>query len=215
MAVGRVRRGAAISAASVVAWDDARPIVAAGDAVDLLLLDSANDSGRGVGSGLGNHRRAMDDVLDSLHARALITAVGFYWLPAKGTYGLAYGLNVPAWFQRCSVDFDALRSGARTVVTWRGAEGLIAFPSFHAIWAVLLAAAFYRRGWIFWPIAALNLLVIASTITTGMHYFTDVLAGLAISALVIVARRERPLARARVRPPIGGQARRQPKHRRP
>ena len=87
---------------------------------------------------------------------------------------------------------DGLRSGARTLVTWRDAEGLITFPSFHTIWAVLLVAAFYGCRRLFWPVALLNVLVVLSTITTGMHYFSDVIAGLMISAVVIWATKDRP-----------------------
>ena len=55
------------------------------------------------------------------------------------------------------------------------------------MWAVLLTAAFWGRGWTFYPIAVLNLAVLVSTVTTGMHYYTDVLAGLAICGVIIAA----------------------------
>jgi len=36
--------------------------------------------------------------------------------------------------------------------------------------------AAFRGRWLFWPIAILNSLVLLSCVTTGMHYFVDVLA---------------------------------------
>ena len=60
----------------------------------------------------------------------------------------------------------------------------MAFPSFHVIWAVLITVA-TRRQLVFYPTAFLNALVVASTVNTDMHYFTDVLGGLAVAWLVV------------------------------
>ena len=145
--------------------------------------------------GLTNNRYNLDKFLVRFMLASLITAVGFYLWPAKGTYGPVYNLPVPAYCQQCVEHFDALRSGARTLVTWRETEGLITFPSFHTIWAVLLTAAFYGCRRLFWPIALLNVIVIFSTVTTGMHYFLDVIVGVLISAVVIRSTQDRSAAK--------------------
>lgn len=142
--------------------------------------------------GLTNDRYHLDKFLVRFMVASLITVVGFFLWPAKGTYGPVYELPVPAYCRQCVEHFDALRSGARTLVTWRETEGLITFPSFHTIWAVLLAAAFYGSRRMFWPVALLNVVVVISTVTTGMHYFSDVFAGLLISAVVIWTTKDRP-----------------------
>jgi membrane-associated phospholipid phosphatase len=181
-----------LSAASVVEWTNARPPLAS--VMRLIYFSVIPQTMLAiVWLGLSNQRRALDAFLVRFMLAALISAVGFYWLPAKGTCE-AYGLAVPAHYAPILEHLDALRSGTRTVITWRGAEGIITFPSFHTVWAVLLTAAFWRRGWIFYPIAALNLLMIVSTVTTGMHYFADVLAGLVVCAVVIAAIREPAVA---------------------
>jgi membrane-associated phospholipid phosphatase len=113
----------------------------------------------------------------------LISLIGFYFWPALGTCGDGQ-LPVRTYYAPTIEHIEAMRSGATTSISWRGAQGLIEFPSFHTIWAVLLAAAFARTRF-FWPMAILNALVVASTIPAGMHYFVDVWAGLAISAVVI------------------------------
>lgn len=65
--------------------------------------------------------------------------------------------------------------------------GLIAFPSFHVVWAALLAYAFRHKKYWFYPIALFNIFVILSTFMLGWHYLTDVIAGLALAGLSILA----------------------------
>lgn len=67
--------------------------------------------------------------------------------------------------------------------------GVICFPSFHVMWAILCAAAlssFRRLRWPAWILAAL---IVASTMLTGWHYFADVLGGFALAALSLAAAR--------------------------
>jgi membrane-associated phospholipid phosphatase len=181
-----------LSAPDVVQWVNRRPLVS-------LVLWAAYFSLIPqtilaiVWLGFSGNRYNLDKFLVRFMLAALITVVGFYAWPAKGTYGAVYHLPVPPYCQQCAEHLDALRSGARTLVTWRETEGLITFPSFHTIWSVLLIAAFYGCSRIFWPIAVLNVLVVISTVTTGMHYFVDVFAGLLVTAVVVgMARGARP-----------------------
>jgi membrane-associated phospholipid phosphatase len=141
--------------------------------------------------GLANDREHLDKFLLQFILGSLITLVGFYFWPAHGTYGDVYRLPVPDYCRRCVEHLDALRAGARTVISWRETEGLITFPSFHTTWAVLLVAAFSGSR-MCWPVALWNVVVVASTVTTGMHYFSDVLAGLAVCGVVIWATKDRP-----------------------
>lgn len=61
------------------------------------------------------------------------------------------------------------------------AGGLIAFPSFHVVWAVLLSYLCINRKWLFYPVALLNLVMIASTLLLGWHYLIDVIAGVLLA----------------------------------
>lgn len=63
--------------------------------------------------------------------------------------------------------------------------GMIAFPSFHVIWATLVTYAYRRRKYLFYPLALYNVIVIASTVFLGWHYLTDVIGGLMIAAISI------------------------------
>jgi membrane-associated phospholipid phosphatase len=82
---------------------------------------------------------------------------------------------------------EALRSGAMSVIRLDDLEGLITFPSFHTTNAILFA-------WALWPIRylrvaalALNVLMVASTPTSGSHYFIDIVGGTVIAILAIAA----------------------------
>lgn len=55
-----------------------------------------------------------------------------------------------------------------------GDGGMIAFPSFHVIWALLLCYALRGKKWLFYPAVIINLVVILSTLLLGWHYLIDV-----------------------------------------
>lgn len=65
-----------------------------------------------------------------------------------------------------------------------------AFPSFHVLWAVLVAPLFRPR----WLGPAYVLLVSLSCLTTRQHYLADVLAALAIAPVFLAPRRTLELA---------------------
>lgn len=102
----------------------------------------------------------------------LITAACFYVVPALGT---PTKVNLPA-----IGDLMALRSGELRTISWQSVKGIVAFPSFHVVWAILLTLAMPS-----YPLVVLNLLVIVSTVTTGGHYLIDLAGGALICAIVV------------------------------
>jgi membrane-associated phospholipid phosphatase len=115
---------------------------------------------------------------------ALITMAAFAFFPASGPCA-CFDYQIQPGLDGYVSHMHELKSGARTIVTWRNAEGLVTFPSFHTTWAILLAWALRRKrvlnvlAWI------LNGAVAASTLTLGLHYFVDVPGGLAIAIAAI------------------------------
>lgn len=186
-ALARADEALGLSAPATVAWANCHPTIA-------WLLWAAYFSLIPqtilviVWLGLRGRSERLDAFLVRFMLASLITAVGFYFWPAAGTYGNVYNLPVPDYCHKCFRHLCELRSGAQTVITWRGSQGLITFPSFHTIWALLLAGAFVGSR-LFWPLALLNALVVFSTITTGMHYYTDVLVGIVVTIIVVAATR--------------------------
>lgn len=81
---------------------------------------------------------------------------------------------------------EGIREGRRTDVIG-SMTGLIFFPSFHAAGAVM----FMRGWWTFralrWLAIPLNLLLIAAAPVFGLHYFVDLLGGIAVALVAILA----------------------------
>jgi PAP2 superfamily len=69
------------------------------------------------------------------------------------------------------------------------AAGVVCFPSFHVIWTILCAGAMWGFRPLRAPVTLLSLLIILSTLTTGWHYFADVIAGALVALLAMVIAR--------------------------
>lgn len=82
-------------------------------------------------------------------------------------------------------DLNNLRGGKYHSFSLAHLHGLITFPSFHAATAVILIWAFWRTKYLRWPMLALNLIVLLATPLVGVHYVTDVLAGIIIPVALI------------------------------
>jgi membrane-associated phospholipid phosphatase len=151
--------------------------------------------------GFTNQRQELRGFVRQFMFSSLLVLATFAIWPAAGPF-VAYGYEPAADQARYLAHFDALRSGSRTLITWRDAEGLITFPSFHTTWALLLAYAVRRNRWLFAPSALLNIAVIVSTMTTGWHYFADVFAGASVAVMAIAVSHalERAFARQQASP---------------
>lgn len=69
------------------------------------------------------------------------------------------------------------------ITTYSG--GLIAFPSFHVINALIVMYTWRRYAWVFLPLLLVNLFSVIATVALGYHYLTDVVAGFFIAFLSI------------------------------
>ena len=84
-------------------------------------------------------------------------------------------------------DERALRDGSMRVVDLAHAAGLVTLPSFHAIFAILLAWATRGIWYLFVPAIILNTVVCISAIAIGGHYLIDIYAGAAIAFVSMYA----------------------------
>lgn len=124
----------------------------------------------------------------SLAVSLAVTTAIFPFVPAVGGYA-HYGLSAKdfpdilattAWtYPEVLV---RVREGSIQILDSTCLEGLIAFPSFHAVTAVIY-------GYFWWqiPVARyagvlLNGLMLISTIPVGSHYLTDVIGGVLVAA---------------------------------
>jgi membrane-associated phospholipid phosphatase len=85
--------------------------------------------------------------------------------------------------------FFDIRNGLVTHLGLTDLHGLVAFPSYHVGLSAILMIAFRGVKRWFWPIVALNILVILSTPIDGGHHLSDGLGGVVlalVSAAIVV-----------------------------
>jgi hypothetical protein len=68
-------------------------------------------------------------------------------------------------------------------------KGLIGFPSYHAVLALLLMWHLRDVPWLRWPTLLLNSIVVLSTPVEGGHHWVDVFAGVPVTILAIFSAR--------------------------
>jgi membrane-associated phospholipid phosphatase len=119
-----------------------------------------------------------------------VTLVVFAFLPAVSVF---QHLNILAEMKQLlpasggfnhAGDIEAARAHMPLTI-YGEMQGMIPFPSFHACGATLLLWAFWQVPFLRWPMAILNLLMIASTPVIGSHYLVDVIAGVALAVAAI------------------------------
>jgi membrane-associated phospholipid phosphatase len=129
---------------------------------------------------------------------AIVTAILFAFVPAAGPW-VTQPLQPTARQAEITAYLARLKSPGPVQLESDHA-GIVSFPSFHTVLAVLSAAALASLRWLRIPAWTLAALICIATITTGWHYLIDVLAGLVLSAaaLWLAARLEpdRPPAHA-------------------
>ncbi|WP_438748746.1 phosphatase PAP2 family protein [Pararhizobium sp. O133] len=68
-------------------------------------------------------------------------------------------------------------------LTPRNVLGLIGFPSFHTVMACMSVCFVTRLRLVFWPLLAVNLVMVPAILVQGGHHLSDVLGGVAIFCL--------------------------------
>ena len=66
-------------------------------------------------------------------------------------------------------------------------KGLVGFPSYHVVLALLVAWSVWRIAYWRWPLLVLNAVVVIATPIQGGHHWIDVIAGFPVAVLVAVA----------------------------
>lgn len=117
-------------------------------------------------------------------------ALFFPIFPAKGVY-LYHDVvaNYPELVKQGTWQFhttiEHFRNGGRVISTeWF--DGLVSFPSIHAMVAVQWTVAAWTVRWLRWPFLLLNTGLLVATPVIGAHYFVDVFAGAALGIFAIV-----------------------------
>lgn len=107
----------------------------------------------------------------------------YYFFPTIAPSGIFHSPYFSATQHDTSIRFYDVHHFI-TLPTDQG--GLISFPSFHVVWAILLVNCCKAKKIIFYPVACFNVLLITSTVFLGWHYFVDVFSGIVLAVLGIV-----------------------------
>jgi hypothetical protein len=116
----------------------------------------------------------------------LMTTAVFFLFPTLGPC-----VGVPACQDAYVDDLVGLRHGNLPSLDIMLLKGVIAFPSFHAVLAILFTYA-HRGSRIFVPVAVFNALMLLSIPSEGGHYLVDVFGGVTVGGLAILMTRALP-----------------------
>jgi hypothetical protein len=140
----------------------------------------------------GRYLQTGKFVLAFLIALLATTCVTVF-VPAIGAYGVAgvlpsdYSNFEPQGYLDTLRDVPLLRDGNLRVLDLFQLGGVVTFPSFHAAAAVLYAWALWPVRWIRWLALLPNAAMLVATPIGGGHFLTDVIAGIIVAVLSILA----------------------------
>lgn len=142
----------------------------------------------------GRAARVWEAVLGYSAGIMACAIISVAW-PALGNFGFS-GLRGHAFDALPSGSgvyaFDAVRyyrDGTSPVLDFNRFSGVVTFPSFHAIMALIVAWALRSTGPLGWLASGWAGLTLVSTIPIGGHYFIDLPAGAAVWAALIFGAR--------------------------
>lgn len=117
---------------------------------------------------------------------AVVTIVLFGCFPAFGPAETRAVLPAYATEQLVSLqNVQMMRSRETNEIVINSLHGLIFFPSFHTIAAIIYCYVFRQSGFLRFVIYPLNVAMLLSTPVFGNHYIFDMLAGAAIALSAI------------------------------
>ncbi|MEI9406348.1 phosphatase PAP2 family protein [Mesorhizobium argentiipisi] len=138
-------------------------------------------------------RPRLTEFIAFLAVSSALTGTLMSLVPAAGAY--AYFHPEPNVFGNFTAragmwhftELMKLRSGEPFDLLVTRAEGLVTFPSYHTALGIMVVYALRGYRWLFWPVACLNAVMIVSTLPEGGHHLIDVIVGVVVAAVSILA----------------------------
>jgi len=158
-------------------WMTAATLIYNSAAVQVLVLL--------ITLGLLQQRRHADELFYGFAVSGLLVIVVGALFPSAGAF-VSHGAEHAAGAEYVET-YRALRSGQLRRIDLLHVKGLVQFPSFHAVLAGLFVYVSRGLRWLFWPLLLLNMAMLATCPVLGGHYLVDLIAGLAILAVVMTA----------------------------
>ncbi len=126
---------------------------------------------------------AVKELIVGTSIATILGSAMFALCPSVGPW-VVYGYQPSALQETCATLFLTLR--ANTIHTLSPADtGIICFPSFHVLLAILSCVALCSIKPLRIPAIVVASCVAISTLTTGWHYIADVLGGLTLAVFAI------------------------------
>lgn len=171
---------------TLAAWTAAHPAV---NTVLALAYISLLPQFLGAAPFLGlylRQRRALWEYVWHFHVCASITLLAWTLFPAASAFQY-YGFEAAFDESRFIAHFTGLRAGTLGWVALSDTEGLISMPSFHVAGALIAtwAARSSRRSLA--VLIPVNVLLIASTVLSGVHYAVDVLGAFVLFGVSLLS----------------------------
>jgi hypothetical protein len=140
----------------------------------------------------GHYLHAGKYILVFLIALMATTLISIF-VPAIGTYGAVglvpsdYPNFEPQGYYDTLRDLPLIRDGSSRVLDLSQLGGIVTFPSFHAAAAAIYIWALWPVRYVRWVGLLSNSVMLISTPIGGGHFLADVLAGVAVAILSILA----------------------------
>jgi hypothetical protein len=168
-----VHRDSALRDALLASYGSLMPQISG----SLVLFSLARVSGR-------NEELLMNALL-----ALLLTSMVSAMLPALGPWvQFSYGGTQSADTLYVA-DVLNLRSGGAATFTLARMQGIICFPSYHTVLAILLVYAHRGLHWSLPPVVTINGLMLLSIPSEGGHYLADMFAGSGVAVVTIAITR--------------------------
>ena len=129
-----------------------------------------------------NARKMLSVFFISVLISFFIGTAIYYFFPTMAPSGVFHSIYFTKQQHATSLAFYQVHH--RIPIT-ESDGGLIAFPSFHVVWALILTYCCFPKKYIFYPLFIYNLILIASTVLLGWHYLMDVLSGILLALIGI------------------------------
>jgi len=129
-----------------------------------------------------NARRTLSIFFIAILTSFFVGALIYYFFPTMAPSGIFHS---PYFTKAQYHTSDAFFQVHHHLKITASDGGLVAFPSFHVIWASILTYCCRIKKYFFYPALIFNTLLILATLLLGWHYLMDVLTGIALAMIAI------------------------------
>jgi hypothetical protein len=138
---------------------------------------------------LARRTRELDRFFITFVCATLIAEITSALLPTLGPMSALAGNaafdHLPTLGRATGDTVLALRQGALAVIELDAINGIISFPSLHAVVAVIVPFTLRWNRPLFWPLVVLDGAMLLSAVPSGNHYLPDVLGGVMVAVVAI------------------------------